>query len=75
MFSALLRAGALPAPLTVIEERTVGPDLGGDAIKMGLITGIAGFILVAIFIQLLYGVWGLIANVALLLHTLLTLQH
>jgi SecD/SecF fusion protein len=39
---------------------------------MGLITGIAGFILVAIFIQLLYGVWGLIANVALLLHTLLT---
>ena len=67
-----VRAGALPAPLTVIEERTVGPDLGGDAIKMGLITGIAGFILVAIFIQLLYGVWGLIANVALLLHTLLT---
>jgi SecD/SecF fusion protein len=72
VLSALLRAGALPAPLTVIEERTVGPDLGGDAIKMGLITGIAGFILVAIFIQLLYGVWGLIANVALLLHTLLT---
>jgi len=72
VLSALLRAGALPAPLTVIEERTVGPDLGGDAIKMGLITGIAGFILVAIFIQLLYGVWGLIANVALLLHTVLT---
>ncbi|MDT6938918.1 protein translocase subunit SecD [Brucella pseudogrignonensis] len=72
VLSALLRAGALPAPLTVIEERTVGPDLGGDAIKMGLITGIAGFILVAVFIQLLYGVWGLIANVALLLHTVLT---
>jgi len=72
VLSALLRAGALPAPLTVIEERTVGPDLGGDAIKMGLITGILGFVLVAIFIQLLYGVWGTIANVALLLHTLLT---
>lgn len=72
VLSALLRAGALPAPLTVIEERTVGPDLGGDAIKMGLVTGIAGFILVAVFIQLLYGVWGLIANVALLLHTVLT---
>ena len=72
VLSALLRAGALPAPLTVIEERTVGPDLGGDAIKMGLITGIAGFVLVAVFIQLLYGVWGTIANVALLLHTLLT---
>nr|WP_196107263.1 MULTISPECIES: protein translocase subunit SecD [unclassified Ochrobactrum] len=72
VLSALLRAGALPAPLTVIEERTVGPDLGGDAIKMGLITGIVGFVLVAVFIQLLYGVWGTIANVALLLHTLLT---
>ena len=72
VLSALLRAGALPAPLTVIEERTVGPDLGGDAIKMGLITGVIGFVLVAVFIQLLYGVWGTIANVALLLHTLLT---
>ncbi|QGA56126.1 protein translocase subunit SecD [Brucella sp. 2280] len=72
VLSALLRAGALPAPLTVIEERTVGPDLGGDAIKMGLMTGIIGFLLVAVFILLLYGFWGVIANVALLLHTLLT---
>ncbi|MCB8828744.1 hypothetical protein LJD47_27405, partial [Escherichia coli] len=38
--AALLRAGALPAPLTVIEERTVGPDLGGDVIKMGILTGL-----------------------------------
>ncbi len=74
VLSALLRAGALPAPLTVIEERTVGPDLGGDAIKMGLYTGIAGFLLVAVLIIALYGVWGLIANVALLLHTILTLS-
>lgn len=72
VLSALLRAGALPAPLSVIEERTVGPDLGGDAIKMGLITGIIGFALVAGFIFVLYGYWGLIANLALLLHTLLT---
>lgn len=72
VLSALLRAGALPAPLTVIEERTVGPDLGGDAIKMGLVTGIIGFALVAAFIFVLYGYWGLIANLALLLHTLLT---
>src|SRR3546814_13652717 len=43
MLSALLRAGALPAPLTVIEERSVGPDLGSDAIEMGLYTGLAGF--------------------------------
>ncbi|WP_332066242.1 protein translocase subunit SecD [Bartonella sp. CB189] len=70
--AALLRAGALPAPLTVIEERTVGPNLGADAIQMGLYTGIIGFILVAIFLLLLYGVWGVIANIALMLHTILT---
>lgn len=70
--AALLRAGALPAPLKVIEERTVGPDLGADAIKMGLYTGIIGFILVAVFIFLLYGLWGIIADIALALHTILT---
>ena len=70
--SALLRAGALPAPLTVVEEHTVGPDLGAHAIKMGLYTGILGFILVSIFMFLLYGIWGLIADVALALHTILT---
>jgi len=43
--AALLRAGALPAPLTVIEERTVGADLGSDAIEMGMYTGLAGFAL------------------------------
>ena len=47
--SALLRSGSLPAPLTVIEERTVGPDLGGDVIKMGIYTGVAGFLLVTMF--------------------------
>ncbi|GAA5102399.1 protein translocase subunit SecD [Bartonella acomydis] len=70
--AALLRAGSLPAPLTVIEERTVGPNLGADAIQMGLYTGIIGFILVTIFIFLLYRVWGLITNIALALHTILT---
>ena len=40
--AALLRAGALPVPLSVIEERTVGPDLGSDAIRIGAITGLAG---------------------------------
>jgi SecD/SecF fusion protein len=70
--SALLRAGALPAPLTVIEERTVGPDLGGDAIEMGIWTGIAGFGLVFVFMVALYGAWGLLANLALALNVLLT---
>ena len=76
--SALLRAGALPAPLTVIEERTVGPDLGGDVIRMGIYTGIAGFAAVVLFMVALYGSWGMIANFALLLHLILTfgvLEH
>ncbi|PZM12031.1 protein translocase subunit SecD [Rhizobium tubonense] len=70
--SALLRAGALPAKLTIIEERTVGADLGSDAIRMGIYSGIVGFALVAAFIFVLYGAWGILANVALLIHTVLT---
>ncbi len=70
--AALLRAGALPAKLTVIEERTVGADLGSDAIRMGLGTGVAGFALVVSFMLLLYGPWGLLANLALGLNVVLT---
>ncbi len=70
--SALLRAGALPAKLTVIEERTVGADLGSDAIEMGIYTGLAGFALVFIFMFVLYGAWGLLANLALTLNVILT---
>src|SRR5690606_41405331 len=57
----LLRAGALPPPLKVIEERTVGPDLGRDSISMGLSTGIIGALLVIAFMIGIYGRWGLIA--------------
>ncbi|MEN3976783.1 protein translocase subunit SecD [Emcibacter sp. SYSU 3D8] len=71
--STMLKAGALPAPLTVIEERTVGADLGADSIKMGAWTGFIGFVLVFVLILLLYGTWGAIASVALLIHTILTL--
>jgi SecD/SecF fusion protein len=73
VLSALLRAGALPAPLTVIEERTVGPDLGADVIKMGVYTGLAGFVLVVAFMVALYGGWGMIANFALFLNVALTI--
>lgn len=61
----LLRAGALPAPLNVIEERTVGPDLGSDAIAMGLTTGLLGAALVFAFMVAIYGRWGVIACVGL----------
>ncbi|AOG10977.1 export membrane protein SecD [Agrobacterium sp. RAC06] len=70
--AALLRAGALPAKLTVIEERTVGADLGGDAIEMGIVSGLAGFGLVVAFIVALYGAWGLLAVLALTLNVILT---
>lgn len=61
----LLRAGALPAPLHVLEERTVGPDLGSDAIAMGLNSGLLGAALVIAFMVGLYGRWGLIACLGL----------
>lgn len=70
--AALLRAGALPAKLTVVEERTVGADLGADAISVGIMTGLIGFALVITFMFFLYGAWGLLANLALALNVVLT---
>jgi preprotein translocase subunit SecD len=63
--SLLLRAGALPAPLNVIEERTVGPSLGADSIRDGQVATILAFILVAIFMALNYSLFGLFADIAL----------
>ncbi|MEI6557847.1 MAG: protein translocase subunit SecD [Rhodospirillaceae bacterium] len=71
--AVLLRAGALPAPLTVIEERSVGPDLGADAIRSGIYSILAGFFLVVAYMAAAYGLFGLIANVALLFNLILTL--
>ncbi|APG89890.1 protein translocase subunit SecD [Sinorhizobium americanum] len=73
VLSALLRSGALPAPLTIIEERSVGPNLGSDSIRMGLYTGLAGFGLVVTLMIVLYGAWGMIANAGLVLHTIMTI--
>jgi SecD/SecF fusion protein len=71
--SALLRAGALPAKLTVIEERSVGADLGSDVIQKGIYAGVAAFAFVFLFMLLLYGGWGLVANLALSLNIVLTI--
>src|SRR6266849_3610402 len=60
----LLRAGALPAPLTVIEERTVGPGLGQDSIQKGKIAAVVGSLLVIVFMLATYGLFGFFANVA-----------
>ena len=69
----LLRSGALPAPLNIIEERTVGPDLGKDSIKAGVIALSIGFFLVIFFMLLKYKIFGLIANLALIINLLILL--
>lgn len=64
----LLRAGALSAPIEIIEERTVGPSLGQDNIDMGFKSVVIGFALVLIFMAIYYKVFGMVANVALALN-------
>jgi preprotein translocase subunit SecD len=61
----LLRAGALAAPMEIVEERTVGPSLGRDNVEQGFKSVIIGFILVLVFMALYYRVFGLVANLAL----------
>ncbi|MBL7000751.1 MAG: protein translocase subunit SecD, partial [Gammaproteobacteria bacterium] len=61
----LLRAGALRAPMLIIEERTIGPSLGQENINKGMISVVAGFVAVLVFMAVYYKVFGLIANVAL----------
>tara|TARA_Y100000590_G_scaffold405544_1_gene493946 strand:- start:3222 stop:4775 length:1554 start_codon:yes stop_codon:yes gene_type:complete len=67
----LLRSGALPAPMNIIEERSVGPDLGKDSIKSGIFSLIVGFSLVVLFMIYKYRIFGLIANFALVTNLLL----
>jgi preprotein translocase subunit SecD len=64
----LLRAGALPAPLTIIEERTVGPGLGQDSIEAGELASYVGAVLVVVFMLLTYRLFGFFANVAVLIN-------
>ena len=67
----LLRAGALPAPLQVVEERTVGPELGADSIRKGALALASGFALVILFMGTFYGLFGWFANVALVVNLIL----
>ncbi len=71
--SVLLRAGALPAPLTVVEERTIGPELGADSIRAGAISLGAGFLLVILFMGFFYGLFGWFANLCLIINLILML--
>jgi preprotein translocase subunit SecD/SecD/SecF fusion protein len=67
----LLRSGALPTPITIVEERTVGPDLGKDSIRSGIISLLIGFILVIIFMLIKYKIFGLISNFSLIANLLM----
>jgi preprotein translocase subunit SecD len=69
--AVLLRAGALPAPLNILEERTVGPGLGADSVEAGRIAAIIGFSAVIIYIALSYGLFGVFANIALIVNIFL----
>jgi protein-export membrane protein SecD len=69
----VLRAGALPAPVTIIEERTVGPSLGQDSIEKGLLAGLIGTIVVILFMLIYYRLSGLIAIIAVILNVTIVL--
>jgi SecD/SecF fusion protein len=69
----LLNAGALPAPIKIIEERSVGPDLGADSIKAGFYATLLGLVLVLSYMLLSYGLFGLFADIAVIVNLLLTI--
>lgn len=69
----LLRAGALPAPMNILEERTVGPGLGADSVAAGRIALIVGFAAVIGFMSVSYGLFGIFANVALIINLFLVM--
>ncbi|MDC9826034.1 protein translocase subunit SecD [Devosia sp. ZB163] len=71
--AVLLRAGALPATLDVVEERSVGPSLGADSIRAGITAGAVASVLVIAFMVIAYGMFGVFANVALILNVILIL--
>ena len=71
--AVLLRAGALPASLNIVEERSVGPSLGADSVRGGLIAGVIGGISTVLFMLIAYGLFGVFANIALILNVLLVI--
>ena len=70
----VLRSGALPAPMSIIEERTVGPDLGQESIDKGIVSLVIGFILVILYIFYNYKIFGLFANISLFINLILLIS-
>lgn len=71
--SVQLNAGALPVPIKILEQRSIGPTLGAQSVSKSLIAGIIGLTIVVIYMAAYYGVLGLIADAALIIYTLLVL--
>ncbi len=71
--AALLNSGALPAPVKVVEERTVGATLGQDSVNKSLVAGVIGLAIVAVFMIANYGLYGVVADLALLIYVLVSL--
>lgn len=69
--AVVLRSGALPAKLVPVEQRTVGPSLGSDSIRAGFVAAVIGLILVVIFMLLAYGIFGVFANIALIVNLIM----
>ncbi|HKC14679.1 MAG TPA: protein translocase subunit SecD [Patescibacteria group bacterium] len=72
--SALLNAGALPVPLSVLSSRTVGPTLGFTSLQKSLFAGALGFVIIVIFMSVLYGRLGVLASLALIIYVLFVLS-
>ena len=70
----VLRSGALPAPMSIIEERTVGPDLGQESIDKGIVSLVIGFILVILYIFYNYRIFGVFANISLFINLILLIS-
>lgn len=68
-----LNAGALPVPIKVIEQRSIGATLGQESVNKSIVAGVIGLITVMIYMALYYGIWGLVADLALLVYSLFTL--
>lgn len=68
-----LNAGALPVPIAVLEQRVVGPSLGQESVNKSLVAGVVGLVIVMLYMALLYGVWGAVADIALLIYAILVL--
>ncbi len=68
-----LNAGALPVPIKILEQRSIGPTLGAESVSKSLMAGVIGLTIVIIYVAIYYGLWGIVADVALIIYTLLTL--